>query len=128
MSAAVDELAGLPDALTTDHKLFWNKYTGEEFRSRIGPRGKKKENARTYTRGLFVKEFCDKFFPSLSPAVCQKFERNGLGLKAYSFLTNNTTRNTEFKPKTEAVVSRVYAHDVWRKENPELFKEALRAY
>ncbi|KAG8779016.1 hypothetical protein FRC12_024683, partial [Ceratobasidium sp. 428] len=128
MSAAVDELAGLPDALTADHKLFWNKYTGEEFRSRIGPRGKKKENARTYTRGLFVKEFCDKFFPSLSPAIRQKFERNGLGLKAYSFLTNNTTRNTEFKPKTEAVVLRVYAHDVWRKENPELFKEALRAY
>ncbi|KAG8719904.1 hypothetical protein FRC09_010423 [Ceratobasidium sp. 395] len=119
------ELASLPTSLTDEHKLFWNDYTGERFRSHIGPRGKKNENGKTFARKIFIEDFCDKFYPSLSTADRAKFEADKLGKQVYIFLTNNTARNREFKPKTEVVKQRIYGYDVWRQENREAFDEAL---
>ncbi|KAG8719735.1 hypothetical protein FRC09_010685 [Ceratobasidium sp. 395] len=126
--STVSALAGLPTSLTDEHKLFWNDYTGERFRSHIGPRGKKNENGKTYARRIFIEDFCDKFYPSLSTADREKFEADKLGKQVYIFLTNNTARNREFKPKTEIVKQRIYGYDVWRQENREAFDEALHNY
>ncbi|KAG8723744.1 hypothetical protein FRC09_001951 [Ceratobasidium sp. 395] len=121
-------LAGLPDSLTDEHKLFWNDYTGERFRSHIGPRGKKNENGKTYARRVFIEDFCDKFYPSLSTADREKFEADKLGKQVYIFLTNNTANNRKFKPKAEVVKHRIYGYDVWRQENREAWVDALRSH
>ncbi|KAG9120235.1 hypothetical protein FRC07_004353 [Ceratobasidium sp. 392] len=86
-------LAGLFTSLTDERELFCNDYTSERFQSQIGQRGKKTENGNTF--------------------AIKKFEADKFGKQIYIFLTNNTARNQEFKPKAE------------RPENREAFDEAL---
>lgn len=72
--AANLELADLPHTLTDEHKSYWNHFVGEPFKDHIGPRGKKSSNARSWTREVFITEFCDKFFDTLSPEVRSDYE------------------------------------------------------
>ncbi|KAG8698264.1 hypothetical protein FRC08_006033 [Ceratobasidium sp. 394] len=126
--AANPALAALADSLTDEHKVFWNDYIGEPFLNQIGPRGKKGESARKWTRKIFIDSFCDRFFPSLSPHSRSKVERL-LGMKVYSYLTNHSSRGTHgVTVKPIVVKQRVYAYDVWKREEPEAFNQALRYY
>ncbi|KAG8760734.1 hypothetical protein FRC12_009511 [Ceratobasidium sp. 428] len=123
------DLARIEITLTDEHKLFWNAYVGQPFQDHIGPRGKKMGTARGWTRDLFLTKFCDEFFPTLSAASRQDLEVL-LGGRAYEYLTNHSARGRDgikAKPPT-AVKTRVYAHDVWAREESQAHKEAVRDY
>ncbi|KAG8775813.1 hypothetical protein FRC12_001265 [Ceratobasidium sp. 428] len=123
--AANPALAHLPSSLSAEHRTFWNEYIGEPFQKHIGPRGKKLGSAKTYTRNLFVGPFCDKFFSELSPELRLTYEEI-IGSQAYSYLTNHSSRGTAgIKIKSQVVKSRVYACDVWKREDPEGFKQRM---
>ncbi|KAG8735346.1 hypothetical protein FRC10_010689 [Ceratobasidium sp. 414] len=123
------EVSALPENLTDEQKAFWNQLVGDPFRARLGKRGKKSANGRTWTHDQFVGPFCDELYPKLSEEAREQYELL-LGPKAYAYLTNHTRVGGEgVKPKP-AVVSkqRIYGHDVWRQENPEVFDEMMKEY
>lgn len=68
------EVADLPSALTADHKIYWNDFIGEPFQTRIGPRGKKSSNARSWTQEQWVGSFCDELYPALSSEARMQYE------------------------------------------------------
>ncbi|CAE6527001.1 unnamed protein product [Rhizoctonia solani] len=122
------EVADLPQNLTPDHKVYWNDYVGEPFQAHVGPRGKKTSNARTWTQELFVGPFCDELYPTLSPEARAQYELI-LGPKVYSYLTNHSARGSAgVKAKAQTIKQRVYGHDIWRRENPDVFEKALDNY
>ncbi|KAG8790701.1 hypothetical protein FRC12_011260 [Ceratobasidium sp. 428] len=46
--------------------------------------------------------------------------------QAYSYLTNHSSRGTAgIKIKSQVIKSRVYACDVWKREDPEGFKKRM---
>ncbi|KAG8696528.1 hypothetical protein FRC09_008409, partial [Ceratobasidium sp. 395] len=121
-------LAHLPSNLTDEHKMFWNDYVGEPFQNHIGPRGKKSGSAKSYTRNQFVGPFCDKFYPNLSADLRATYE-DIIGPRVYSYLTNHSTRGTPgVQIKSQVVKSRVYACDIWKREDPEDFKRRMDEY
>ncbi|KAF8594419.1 hypothetical protein BDV93DRAFT_515798 [Ceratobasidium sp. AG-I] len=122
------EVADLPHGLIDRHRTLLNPLIGEIFLAQIGPRGKKSANGRTWTREMFLTSFCNELYPNLSPEARDQYERI-LGPKVYSYLTNHSARGSagvQTKPLT--VKHRIYGHDVWRCENPELFEQRLAQY
>ncbi|KAG8695685.1 hypothetical protein FRC09_009000 [Ceratobasidium sp. 395] len=74
---------------------------------------------------MFVGPFCDKFFPELSHELRLTYE-DIIGTQAYSYLTNHSSRGTGgIKIKSQVVKSRVYACDVWKREDPDGFKKRM---
>lgn len=59
-------VAALPQDFTEEQKVWWNKYIGKKFRGKVAKRGKKWDNARTWTYNKFIGDFCDDFYPRLS--------------------------------------------------------------
>ncbi|KAG8793304.1 hypothetical protein FRC12_003179 [Ceratobasidium sp. 428] len=118
-------LAHLPSSLTDEHRMFWNDFIGEPFQNHIGPRGKKSGSAKSYTRSQFVGPFCDKFYPNLSADLRSAYE-DIIGPRVYSYLTNHSTRGTSgVQKKSQVVKSRVYACDIWKREDPEDFRRRM---
>ncbi|KAG8679837.1 hypothetical protein FRC08_016711 [Ceratobasidium sp. 394] len=58
------DAARLPHALDPAHKLYLNQFI-EDFRSHIGKRGARKENARIWTHNHVIVKFLQKFCPEL---------------------------------------------------------------
>jgi hypothetical protein len=60
---------------------------------------------------------------------CFCFINMNIYQKAYSYLTNHSARGSSgVKAKPQTVKQRVYGHDVWAHENPEVFERALAEY
>jgi hypothetical protein len=64
----------LPDSLDLEQKLWLNDYIGERFTARIGSRGQKTDNARTWTHDLVVGAMCDEKYPHLNQAEREQLE------------------------------------------------------
>lgn len=67
------EVAALPSNLIDDHKACCNLIVGDVFRSRLGKRGKKSSNGKTFTHDFFVGAFCDELYPDLSEDARQQY-------------------------------------------------------
>jgi hypothetical protein len=68
------EVKALPDHLTDDTRPFFNQLVGEPFRSRLGKRGKRSGNGRSWTHDQFVGPFCDEYYPQLSMEAREQYE------------------------------------------------------
>ncbi|KAF8600556.1 hypothetical protein BDV93DRAFT_510746 [Ceratobasidium sp. AG-I] len=67
---------------------------------------------------------------SASPHPCRpNLASRFLLTKVYLYLTNHSARGSAgVRTKPLTVKQRIYGHDVWRRENPELFEQRLAQY
>ncbi|KAG9094158.1 hypothetical protein FS749_013021 [Ceratobasidium sp. UAMH 11750] len=122
------DAARLPTALEPAHKLYLNQFI-EGFRSHIGKRGARKENARIWTHDHVINKFLTEFYPNLDLTDDDKqwFRESKVGEQIYNFLGNHSKRRSRARAPRVHIKSKCFAHDSWWKAEPDEHRAAVDA-
>ncbi|CAE7088272.1 unnamed protein product [Rhizoctonia solani] len=114
-------------------RVWWNPYIGKTFLEWKKNRGNK-YGAKGRLRGLFRKEWWDANLSEVEASKEDKiwyFDKTNIGTQIYAYVNNASVRNSAGRklitPST-AIKTRAYGHDEWRRENSDIFNEALDAW